>query len=145
MDTVRSILEKKGRHLNTIAGQATVLTAAILMNDHKIGSLLIQYNGQLDGILTERDILEKVVATRLDPDSVRVNEVMTREVICCDEQSTLEDARSLMKNYRVRHLPVLNTAGSVIGLISIGDLNAYKVVDQEKTIFLLHEYIQGHV
>lgn len=144
MDTIRDILAKKGRHLNTIAGHATIHTAAVLMNDHKIGSLLILERGQLDGILTERDVLEKVVACRLDPERVRVAEVMTREVICCKEQTSLVEARGLMKNCRVRHLPVLGAHGAVVGLVSIGDLNAHALADQEKTIHLLHEYIRGN-
>ena len=144
MDRIHDILAEKGRYLMTISPWATVHTAAILMNDHKIGSLLILEEGRLIGILTERDILEKVVAEQRIPSSIRVKDVMTRDVLCCGPDTPLEEARSVMKNRRVRHLPVLDEAGIVIGVVSIGDLNAFQVMHQETTIYLLQEYIQGH-
>jgi CBS-domain-containing membrane protein len=66
---------------------------------------------------------------------------MTRDVVCCRPHTELEEARSVMKHRRVRHLPVMADDGSVLGLISIGDLNAHQVDFQERTIYLLQEYI----
>jgi CBS domain-containing protein len=143
MTTVNDILAGKGRHLNTISAQASVLDAAILMNEHKIGSLLVLDNGRLIGILTERDILVGVVAEQREPSATNVGEVMTRDVVCCRLHTDMEEARSVMKHRRIRHLPVLNSEDEVVGLISIGDLNAYQADSQERTIYLLQEYIHG--
>jgi CBS domain-containing protein len=143
MASITEILAGKGRHLFTISPHATVFTAAILMNEHKIGSLMVMEDRRLVGILTERDILVRVVADQRDATTTRVGDVMTRDVACCRPHTDMEEAKSVMKHRRVRHLPVMGEEGEVVGLISIGDLNAYQVDYQERTIYLLQEYIHG--
>ena len=144
MATVNDLLAGKGRHVSTISPHATVLVAAILMNERKIGSLLVMdEEGRLVGLLTERDILVRVVADQRDPSATEVCEVMTRDVVCCRPHTDVEEAKSVMKHRRIRHLPVLNEDDAVEGLISIGDLNAYQVDYQERTIYQLQEYIHG--
>src|SRR5688572_20080670 len=96
MATINDILAGKGRHLFSVSSQATVFSAAILMNEHKIGSLLVLEDGRLVGILTERDILRRIVAEQRDAAATRVEEVMTRDVVCCRLHTDLEEARSVM-------------------------------------------------
>jgi CBS domain-containing protein len=143
MATVNDILAVKGRHLITISTEATLFAAAALMTDRKIASLLVMEEGRLVGILTERDFLINVVTQQRDPHTTSVGEAMTRDIICCRPHTELEEAKSVMKHRRVRHLPVMDDDGDVVGLISIGDLNAYQVDFQERTIYLLQEYIYG--
>jgi CBS domain-containing protein len=143
MANVNDILAGKGRHLITVSPQATVFAAAVLMNERKIGSLMVMEEGQLVGILTERDFLMRVVAGQRDVNTTQVGDVMTRDVVCCRPHTDLEEAKSVMKHRRIRHLPVVVESGEVVGLISIGDLNAYQVDYQERTIYLLQEYIHG--
>lgn len=143
MSTVREVLDRKGTAVASIGGEATVLDAALRMNEERIGSLAIIQEGRLVGILTERDILTRVVAARRDPADCRVEEVMTTEVACCRAHTRLDEARGVMMHRRIRHLPVLNDAGSLLGMISIGDLNAHDNHTQEHTIHLLREYIHG--
>ena len=81
MATVQDILAVKGAHVQSIGPDATVLDAALLMNEHRIGSLVVLDGGQLVGIVTERDILQRVVAQRRDPADTHVRDVMTGEVI----------------------------------------------------------------
>jgi CBS domain-containing protein len=145
MATVRDILAAKGPHVQSIGPDATVLDAALLMNEHKIGSLLVMTGGRLAGIITERDLLVRVVGRRRDPADTPVREVMTAEVACCRPETELAEARGVMKNRRIRHLPVLDTDDRLLGLVSIGDLNAHLAQDQENTIHVLHEYIYGRV
>jgi CBS domain-containing protein len=145
MATVRDILRIKGSHVLSIGPEASVLDAALLMNEHKIGSLLVMSGGQLIGIITERDILHRVVVTRRDPGVTPVLDVMTTEVICCQPHTPLEEARGVLKNRRIRHLPVVDEGTQLCGLISIGDLNAHEAHDHEQTIHVLHEYIYGRV
>lgn len=143
MATVRDILAGKGKRIESIAPSATVLDAAIYMNDKKIGALLVLDQGRLVGIVTERDIMQRVVAQRRDPAETAVEEVMTTEVACCQTDTSLEEVRGVMKNRRIRHLPVIDADEHLVALISIGDINAYQTNTQEQTIHLLHEYIYG--
>jgi CBS domain-containing protein len=145
MSTVRIILDKKGSEVLSVTPDATVLQAAQVMNEHKIGSVVVLDEGQFVGIFTERDVLLRIVTEQRDPATTRVGEVMTREVACCGPDTTIDEARGAMKNRRVRHLPVLDSEGRLLGLVSIGDLNAHLNHDQERTIFLLEEYLYGRV
>lgn len=145
MATVRDILAVKGTHVLSIGPEATVLDAAMIMNEHKIGSLLVMSGGYLLGIITERDILQRIVVTRRDAGQTAVQDVMTTEVICCQPHTKIEEARGVMKNRRIRHLPVVDESRRLHGLISIGDLNAHEAHDHELTIHILEEYIHGRV
>ena len=143
MATVTAILEVKGPHVLTIGREATVLQAALLMNEHKVGALVVTDGEHITGMFTERDVLRRVVGEQRDPTSTPVAEVMTTEVACCTPETTLEEARGAMKNRRIRHLPVTDGDGRLRGLISIGDLNAYQMTSQEQTIHMMHEYLYG--
>jgi CBS domain-containing protein len=145
MATVRDILATKGSHVQSIGPEARVLDAALVMNEHKIGSLVVLDGGRLAGIITERDLLQRVVALRRDPADTSVRDAMTTELLCCRPDTTLDEARAVMKDRRVRHLPVVDGQGQLVGLVSIGDLNAHAAHDQEVTIHVLEEYIHGRV
>lgn len=143
MSTIRDILAQKGSHVHTVAPDVSVFEAARLMNEHKVGSVLVAEDHRLVGIFTERDILRRVVAAHRDPDQTSVGDVMTTEVACCRLHTSIEEARGVMKNRRIRHLPVVDEEGRIHGLISIGDLNAWENNSQELTIHLLEQYIYG--
>ncbi len=145
MTTVKEILAGKGTKVLTVGKDATVLQAALLMNEHRVGSLVVMDNDQVAGMFTERDVLRRVVGEHRDPATTMVAEVMTTEVVCCTLQTTIEEARGAMKNRRIRHLPVVDGDHHVLGLVSIGDLNAYQATSQEQTIYLLNEYLYGRV
>lgn len=143
MPTVRDILNGREGVIYSIGPDASVLEATRLMNQRHIGALAVVQDGRMIGIFTERDVLRRVVGEERAPAQVRVAEVMTSHVVCCRPQTTLDEARSVMKNRRIRHLPVINDSGTLVGMVSIGDLNAYRADDQETTIYLLHEYLYG--
>jgi CBS domain-containing protein len=145
MSAVQQILARKGSNVFTVSGNATVLEAAQLMNEHKIGALVVIEDGRVVGMFTERDVLRRVVGEQREPSTTRVGDVMTGEVVCCTLETTIEEARGAMKNRRVRHLPLVDDEGRLQGLISIGDLNAFATSDHEQTIYLLQEYIYGRV
>lgn len=146
METLNEILRLKAQvPLVTIDEERTALDAVHLMNEHGIGALIATRDGRMTGIFTERDVLRRVVGADLTPAAVPVAEAMTTRVVCCTPATTIEEARNLMKNRRVRHLPVLDTEGDVVGLISIGDLNAWLTSHHEVTIHYLHEYLHGRV
>lgn len=145
MPSVLDILAQKGRNVLTISPAATILKAAQYMNEFKIGCLLVLKDDRLVGLLSERDILTRVVAQRKDPATSHVEDIMTTDLVVCHEHTSVDEARGVMKNRRIRHLPVVNDEGGLIGLVSIGDLNAFQANTQEKTIHMLHEYIYGYV
>jgi CBS domain-containing protein len=143
MATAKDILLIKGSRVATISPEATVYEAAVRMNEDRIGALVVLDQGQLVGMFTERDILQRVVGLRRDATQTLVQEVMSTEVMCCQPHTSLEEARGVMKNRRVRHLPVIGDDGNLVGLISIGDLNAYQTCHHEQTIYMLEQYIHG--
>jgi len=145
MTMVRDILTKKGSHVWSIGAQATVLQAAQFMREHKVGALIVLDGERIAGMFSERDVLQRIVAEGRDPAQTTVGDVMTVEVACCTPDTSLEEARGAMKNRRIRHLPVVDAEDRLLGVISIGDLNAFQVANQEQTIFLLNEYLYGRV
>lgn len=145
MPMVRDILARKGSHVWSLGADVTVLQAAQFMTEHHIGAVVIRDGERIVGMFSERDILQRVVAEAREPASTLVGDVMTIEVACCTAETSLEEARGAMKNRRIRHLPVVDGHDRLLGLISIGDLNAFQVAEQEQTIFLLNEYLYGRV
>ena len=145
MATIRDILAIKGSRVAFTELHATAYEAAAQMSRDKIGSLLVLDQGRLAGIVTERDILSRVVAQHRDADLTRVAEVMTAELVCGRLHTSIEEARLVMKDRRIRHLPVVDDNDELLGLVSIGDLNAFEASSHEQTIYLLREYITGRV
>ena len=144
MPSVMDILADKGTDVFTISPTATVLEATHAMNDQKIGALVVKdSSGRVMGIFTERDVLRRVIAEEKSPNNVRVGEVMTRDVVCCPPETDIDDASRIMRDRKVRHLPVCDGDGSLMGLVSIGDLNAYHASSQEAQIHFLSEYVYG--
>jgi CBS domain-containing protein len=143
MDTVFEILTAKPRRVVATSAAATVRQATRLMNEHGIGSVLVTAGGRLDGIFTERDVLRRVVAEGRSPDSTLVEDVMTRDVLCCSPDATVEEVADLMRRRRVRHVPVVDANGIVVGLVSIGDLNAQRFAACATELVQVRDYIMG--
>lgn len=142
MATVQSILNRKGARVVTIGEDATVLDAARRMNEHRIGALVVTRGDKVVGIFSERDILNRVVAAQREPSKTRVAEVMTSPVLVCAPETTRDECRAVMREKRVRHLPVV-ADGRLVGVVSIGDMYEAVEADQESTIQYLYEYMHG--
>ncbi|MCC7408765.1 MAG: CBS domain-containing protein [Phycisphaeraceae bacterium] len=143
MARVQSILEGKDGAVLSIGPKATVLEAAHLMNQRKIGALVVTLGGEVAGIITERDVLVRVVGEQRHPAQTLVEDVMSTHVTCCTPDTSIEEARTLMRDRRIRHLPVVDKQKHLRGMISIGDLNAWQIDGHEQTIHDLHQYIHG--
>ncbi|MCL4220742.1 MAG: CBS domain-containing protein [Phycisphaerales bacterium] len=141
MDTVSIIVEKNGGVVYEIESKASALEAAQRMNEVKIGSLVVLEKGRLAGIVTERDLLSRVVAMQRNPSTTRVEEVMTRDVLTCTPDTPLAEARQTMRQQRVRHLPVCE-GDRIVGMVSIGDLNAHTTEVLNGLVDSLEAYIQ---
>jgi CBS domain-containing protein len=138
--SLRTVLERKGRGVETVDPDATVLLAVTRMNERHIGSLVVTRDGLLLGIVTERDMLTRVLADKRDPEETRVHEVMTRDPVIVDPDITVDEALVIVSKRRCRHLPVMHN-GTLFGLISAGDLTAWIVRDQRRTIEDLYDYV----
>jgi CBS domain-containing protein len=145
MVTVREILARKGAEVFTVETSVSVLEATQLMNTHKIGALVVTESERIVGMYTERDVLSRVVVAEKAPASVIVGDVMTTEVICCEPSTPIEEASRILKDRRIRHLPVCGEAGKLAGVLSIGDINAYHASDREAQIHFMSEYIHGRI
>lgn len=142
MSTTRQLIDSKTDSLATLPPEATVLEAAKLMNARHIGSVLIVQGNALVGIFTERDVMRRVVAEHREPDSTPLAEVMTTPVACASPTTTLDELRTVMHDKRIRHVPVVDDdTQSVLGMVSIGDLNRVRIDVQIETIRYLEQYI----
>lgn len=142
MPSVADVLSVKGSRVVTVSPGATVMEAVDKMNRNKIGALVVMDGDTVCGIFTERDILQRVVGAERGPRDLLVGEVMTADVFCCSPQSDLEEVAAVMQQRRVRHLPVC-VEGALLGMLSIGDINAQYASAQQAHISFLSEYIYG--
>jgi CBS domain-containing protein len=140
MATVKEVIARKGSQVYTVPASATVLEATQKMNEYKIGALIVTDSDRLMGIFTERDVLRRIVVEQRPPSTTLVRDVMTRELLCCRPDTDLDEASRVMKDRRVRHLPVCE-GDQLLGMLSIGDINAYHASHQEATIHILSEYL----
>jgi CBS domain-containing protein len=103
-----------------LSAAASVREACELMATNHVGAVLVMEEGRLDGIFTERDALNRVLAARLDPDTTRIADVMTREPITLSPQTPVTEALRLMSEIGFRHLPIVDQE-EVQGIISLRD------------------------
>jgi len=143
MSTAKDVLaSKKSAGVITVQPDCTVRDACRIMRDRRIGAVLVTDGENLQGIFTERDVLNLVVAEDRDPSATKVAEVMTRKVLVVRPERPLEEIETIMRQERVRHVPVVGEKG-LVGLISIGDVNAFNAAADHQTVEYLTQYIHG--
>lgn len=108
--------------VESISPDSTVKEAARKMHDLHIGSLPVVDNGELVGIITDRDICCRVVATGRDAVMTNVDEIMARDVTTCFDDQDITDAAHLMADHHIRRLAVLSRDNSMVGFLSVEDL-----------------------
>ena len=141
MAVVRDLLARKGTDVVSVQPTATVLEAARLMNDRGVGGVVVvDEANSLLGIFTERDILRRVVAAGLPPETTSVADVFTRDIVTCTPDMNVDEIGAIMSTRRVRHLPVVDVTG-LHGVVTIGDLLAHRLSDQETTLQHLNSYV----
>jgi CBS domain-containing protein len=142
MLSVRQILARKGHGVQHIGPEASVLAALQQMAQADIGALVVLEDGELVGVVSERDYARKVILHGRHSDETRVREIMDEKPACVRSTQSLEDCMRLMTERRTRHLPVVEN-GQIAGLVSIGDVVKAIIADREATIEELQHYIQG--
>lgn len=118
----RKVADYMTRMVEHLLPELTVREAAALMKDRNIGCYPVCDGGRVVGMLTDRDLALRVLAEGRDPDLVRVDEAMTRNVVCCGEDESLSEVTERMGQHQVRRMPVVSRDGALIGLITLGKL-----------------------
>ncbi|MBT9518379.1 CBS domain-containing protein [Methyloversatilis discipulorum] len=141
MKTIAQVIEGKQGPIATVEADNTVISALRVMANRGIGAVLVTDNGALAGIFSERDYARKVVLQGKDSATTPVRDIMTSKLIHVTPDMTVDQAMQLMSDKRIRHLPVLDTAGSLVGVISIGDMVKETIEYQQFLIKQLESYI----
>jgi len=134
------ILEEKGGDVFEIDGDASVFEAVQLMVEMNTGSLLVTESGEITGIVTERDYLRRVTLEGRTERETAVREIMSSPLIVASPETTVDECMALMTDRHIRHVPVVED-GTVVGLVSIGDLVKFKSKLQTFEIQYLTNYI----
>lgn len=140
--TVRQILEGKGYGIYSVNPDDMVIDAIRLMAEAKVGALLVLDNGQMAGIISERDYTRKVILNSRSSQTTKVSEIMTSGVVYVTPEQTIEDCLVLMSEHHIRHLPVVEN-GKPIGLLSVMDVVKSIISEKEFLIEQLENYIAG--
>ena len=139
VNRLAEILEEKGGDVYEIEADATVLEAVQQMVAMDVGSLLVTVEGEVGGIVTERDYLRRVTLEDRTEDAP-VREIMSTPLVVATPETTIDECMALMTDRRIRHVPVVED-GKVVGLVSIGDLVKFKSKLQTFQIQFLNDYI----
>lgn len=140
MQFVSEVIADKGHRVFTIHPSALVLDAVREMDQRQVGSLPVVRDGQLIGIITERDYARRGILRGRRSDETRVEEIMTSQPLTVTPSLSIDVCMQIMTEERVRHLPVLEGT-NLIGLVSIGDLVRAIIARQRATIDQLTQYI----
>ena len=135
MTTVRELIDRQKRVVS-VEESATVREAAKAMAEANVGCAAIMSEDRLVGLFTERDILKRVLLADLHTDEVAVSEVMTREIVTCSQDTEVRTARALLRSHHIRHLPVEDSNGKLVGVLSIRDLLREEVAEVRRYLHL---------
>lgn len=110
------------KNVITVDKDEAVSNAVDIMNEHNIGCLIVVSDGIAIGILTERDLLKRVLAKSKDPRETKVREVMTRPLIYVGPDTDIDKAKEIMSKFGIKKLPVIDSEGRLVGLLTVTDI-----------------------
>jgi CBS domain-containing protein len=142
MQTVNQLLSAKGSQIFSVAPTDSVFMAIEMMATRHVGALLVVSQGELIGILSERDYARKVILKKRSSHDTPVGDIMTSPAVTVTPSDTVHHCMQLMTERRIRHLPVMES-GRVVGILSIGDLVKAVIDEQSAHIEQLERYIAG--
>lgn len=140
---ISSILANKGNNVITADPDSPVGAIAKTLADNRIGAIVITDTaGKVCGIVSERDIVRQVASSGASALDQAISQCMTKKVISCDSQSTIDEVMGIMTRNKFRHIPVIE-GGKLSGIISIGDVVKHKIEQAEREAAELKQYIAG--
>ena len=142
MGAVSNLLDSKGYDVLTVKPDQPVREALDNMAKVSAGTSVVMDGGEVVGIFSERDIIRKVVLPGKNIDSVLVKDIMSSDLTTVTMESSLDQCMKLMTDKRIRHLPVLRDK-QLCGIVSIGDVVKYLIVEKDFKIKNLESYISG--
>jgi CBS domain-containing protein len=140
---VKHLLDRKGHEIWSVDAAEPVLAAIRMMAERGVGALPVLRNGQLAGIVSERDYARKVILMGRASADTPVAQIMSSPVITVTTEDRVHRCMELVTEKRIRHLPVVDAGGAMVGMISIGDLVRAVIEEQRETIEQLERFIAG--
>lgn len=142
MQSIEQLLETKGKDIWSIGPDAFVYDAIEMMDKKGVGALLVMDDGDLVGVISERDYARKVILKGRSSRETPIREIMTKDVVCGRLDQKIEACMRVMTEKRIRHLPIIRE-GRLVGVVSLGDLVKAVIAEQETVIEQLEHYITG--
>ena len=142
MGAVSNLLEIKGCKVLTVSPDETVKTAIEQMEELSAGTSIVMDGDNVAGIISERDVIRKVVLQGKDIADVQVKDIMSSKLTTVTPETPLDECMKLITDQRIRHLPVM-CGDKLCGIISIGDVVKYLIVEKDFKIKNLETYISG--
>ncbi len=139
---VRQVLSQKGSRIHTVTPDTALRDVVKVMSDHDIGVVVVVELGEIKGIFSERDFTRAYAGDESLNLNIPVADLMTHEVISVNPDTSIDECMTIMTDYRIRHLPVVEKK-RLIGMISIGDLVKAMIAERDGTIRGLENYILG--
>jgi len=137
------LANKTRQELIFVSPDATVFQTLQVMAEHNVGAVLVMEGGEVLGIFSERDYARRIVLQGRTSAGTRVRDIMTSKVLYVKPETSLEQCMALMTEKHIRHLPVLDSQHTVMGVLSIGDLVRATIDEQQYVIDQLFTYIHG--
>jgi CBS domain-containing protein len=138
---VAQILKEKGRAVEILPNDVTLMDVARVLSAKRIGAIVITgIDKRIAGIISERDLIHVIGDEGIEALNRPVAEIMTRHVVTCREEDTIDQIMALMTERRIRHLPVVE-GGRLVGIVSIGDVVKHRVAEVELEAMAMRDYI----
>ncbi|MEM6908998.1 MAG: CBS domain-containing protein [Pseudomonadota bacterium] len=140
---VAQLLRKKGNTMYSVSASDTLLTVVEMLRSQRIGAVLVvSAEGELEGILSERDVVRKLADVGGDVREQLVHQLMTRDVKTCSPSDHLLDVLQVMTDGRFRHMPVVEN-DKLIGIVTIGDVVNHRLRELEHETISMKQMIVG--
>jgi len=140
---IQDVLRHKGSAVATVPPETSVLELLAALSQHGVGALVVSADGrQVDGIVSERDIVRRLHDSGADLLTRPVSSIMTESVHTCAPEDLIDDLMRAMTERRIRHIPVV-VDGTLRGIVSIGDIVKFRIDELETERRQLENYING--
>jgi CBS domain-containing protein len=133
----------KGKRVEVILPSANIQELVTILNTHHVGALVVSRDGKkIDGIVSERDVVRAMPGQLNDLVNMHVLDIMTEQVHTCTVDATVAELMTMMTDLRIRHIPVVELDGTLLSIISIGDVVKHYVSELDFERKVLQEYVE---